>query len=70
MNCFVLRELRSGPGRADRLPAARHAYVLIEAGRRIGWCLIPEIQPGLGGREVLLANRVNGEPLGAVAPCK
>ena len=50
-----------------KLPAAlRTAYVLVEAadGYQVVFS-IPEIHPGLGGREVLLANRVNGEPLGA-----
>ncbi len=52
-----------------KLPAAvRTAYVLVEAadGYQVVFS-IPEIHPGLGGREVLLANRVNGEPLDAKA---
>jgi precorrin-4/cobalt-precorrin-4 C11-methyltransferase len=50
-----------------KLPAAlRTAYVLVEAsdGYQVVFS-IPEIHPGLGGREVLLANRVNGDPLDA-----
>ncbi len=50
-----------------KLPAAmRTAYVLVEAadGYQVVYS-IPEIHPGLGGREVLLANRVNGRPLEA-----
>ncbi len=47
-------------------PALRMAYVLVEAadGYQVVFS-IPEIHPSLGGREVLLANRVNGEPLSA-----
>jgi len=50
-----------------KLPAAlRTAYVLIEAadGYQIVFS-IPEIDPALGGGQVLLANRVNGQPLSA-----
>jgi precorrin-4 methylase len=50
-----------------KLPASlRTAYVLVEAsdGYQVLFS-IPEIHPDLGGRQVLLANRVNGEPLDA-----
>jgi precorrin-4/cobalt-precorrin-4 C11-methyltransferase len=50
-----------------KLPASlRTVYVLVEAsdGYQVVFS-IPEIHPGLGGREVLLANRVNGDPLDA-----
>ena len=42
----------------------RTAYVLVEAadGYQVVFS-IPETHPGLGGREVLVANRANGEPL-------
>ncbi|MCL4203470.1 MAG: molybdopterin-dependent oxidoreductase [Pirellulaceae bacterium] len=50
-----------------KLPASlRTAYVLVEAsdGYQVVFS-IPEIHPDLGGREVLLVNRVNGVPLDA-----
>ncbi len=69
----LLHELLQAAGVAFKDPAApdkelppglRTAYVLVEAadGYQVVFS-IPEIHPGLGGREVLLANRVNGEPL-------
>ena len=71
----LLHELLRAAGVAFKDPAApdkklpawlRTAYVLVEAadGYQVVFS-IPEIHPGLGGREVLLANRVNGEPLSA-----
>jgi precorrin-4/cobalt-precorrin-4 C11-methyltransferase len=71
----LLHELLRAAGVAFQDPAApdkalpawlRTAYVLVEAadGYQVVFS-IPEIHPGLGGREVLLANRVNGQPLSA-----
>ena len=51
------------PGK--KLPAAlRTAYVLVEAadGYQVVFS-VPELDPGLGGRDVLLASRLNGKPL-------
>jgi precorrin-4 methylase len=55
----------AAPGK--KLPAAlRTAYVLVEAadGYQVVFA-IPEVHPRLGGREVLLANRLNGKLLDA-----
>lgn len=71
----LLHELLRAAGVAFTDPAApdkelraclRTAYVLVEAadGYQVVFS-IPEIHPGLGGREVLVANRANGEPLSA-----
>lgn len=57
------------PASPAKAPAAlRSAYVMLEAadGYQVVFS-IPEVLPRLGGREVLLANRMNGEPLPAKA---
>ena len=68
-SCCVPPELRCRtPPRRKRScrPRLRTAYVLVEAADGYQTVFsIPEIDPGLGGGEVLLANRVNGEPLSA-----